>query len=67
MEFDIIAFVSTCDYLAWGRESWSVCFSCIRLIIFHALIFFSSLWCLGLSAAYDCGTPGIFLLTFMKV
>ena len=27
-----------CDHLAWGRESWSMCFSSICLINFHVLI-----------------------------
>ena len=30
---------SYCDQVAWGKESWSMCFSCVCLFIFHALIF----------------------------
>ena len=37
---------SYCDYLAWGQESWFICFSCICMFILHALrfvsVFFSS-------------------------
>ena len=27
-----------CDHLAWGRQSWSMCFSCICLFILLASI-----------------------------
>ena len=39
-----------------GEESWSICFSIL-------LVFFSSSWCRGSTAACDCGTPGTFNLT----
>ena len=45
--------------LAWGRESKSICFSCICLFIWHAplSVFISSNWCHELVAACDCGSP----------
>ena len=59
------------DHLAWGRESWSMCFLCIYLFILHAsvrtspfLSFFSSSWCQGLTAGCDCGTPFYYLFWF---
>ena len=51
-----------CDHLAWGRESWSICFSCICLFILHAVIFCP--FSLPQAAACDCRTPWTFLLTF---
>ena len=61
-------FSELCDHLAWGRESWTVCFSCISLFVLYVLIlsFFSSSWCRGLAAVCDCGTPWSFLLTFLR-
>ena len=40
-----------------------VCLVCTRRFV----SFFSSSWCRGLAAAYDCGTPFTFLLTFCLV
>ena len=50
-----------------GRESWSMCFSCIGLFILYALIsvIFSSAWCQGLDVVCDCGTPWTFLLNVL--
>ena len=31
--------VKHCDHLAWGRELWSMRFSCYQLFILHALNF----------------------------
>ena len=28
-----------CDHLAWRREGWSVCFSCICLFVLYVLVF----------------------------
>ena len=28
-----------CDHLAWGKGSWSVCFSCICLFVLYVLVF----------------------------
>ena len=52
------------DYLAWGRESCSISFLCICMLILHALlvIFFSSSWCQELAANCDCGNPWNFHL-----
>ena len=46
-----------------------MCFSCICLFGFTCkfLSFFSSSWCRGLAAAYDCGTPWTLLLTFFEI
>ena len=46
-----------------------MCFSCICLLLFFFacvsfLSFFSSSWCHGLAAAFDCGTPWTFLCFF---
>ena len=30
--------IKDCDHLAWGRGSWSMCFSCICLFILHASV-----------------------------
>ena len=40
-------------HLVWGRESWHVCFSCIRLFILHALI--SVLFLFLLVLGVGCG------------
>ena len=51
-----------CDHLAWGRESWSMCFSCICSFCTRWCLFvFSSSRCRGLTAAYDCGSPWMFM------
>ena len=49
--------------------SWSMCFSCVCLFNLHALIFVIFLFLLvsGVAAASDCGTPWIFLLTFLQL
>ena len=49
-----------------GRESWSICVLCICLFIFLALlsVFFSSIWCHGLAATCNFGTPWTFHFTF---
>ena len=56
------------DHLAWGKERWSMCFSCLCLFILHAytLFIFSSSWCQGWAAACDCGTPWSFLLIVLS-
>ena len=58
-----------CAHLAWGRESWSLWFSCICLFILHALISvrFLFLFVSGLDAAWYCGSLWTFiLLTFLS-
>ena len=53
-------------HLAWERESWSICFSCIDMFILHALPFvvFSSSWCRRFATDCDFGTSRTFHLTF---
>ena len=54
------------DHLALGRESWSMCFSCVCLFCARQFLsFFSSSWCQGLTAVCDCDTPWTVLLTFL--
>ena len=57
--------VQHCAHLAWGRDNWSICFSCLCLFILHVLIsvFFSSSWRQWLVVACNCGTPWTSLLT----
>ena len=55
-----------CDYLAWGREGWSWCFSCVcSVCACLGLSVSSSSWGLG-AAVCDCGTPWAFLLPFFQ-
>ena len=35
----VLVFLRHCDHLAWGTESWSMCFLSIWLFVLHALIF----------------------------
>ena len=58
--------VYRCDHLAWGKESWSVCFSCIFSFFLHALlsVLFSSSWCQGFASTCDRGTSWNFHLIF---
>ena len=54
-----------CDHLAWGTESWCICFSCICLFMYALLpIAFSYSWYHGLAAVCECGTPFTLHLTF---
>ena len=53
-----------CDQLAWGRRSWSECFSCICLFDLYVLVF---VFLLVSAAVCDCGTPWTFLLTYLQV
>ena len=56
-----------CDHLAWGRESWSICFLCTCLSCMRSCLFSSFSLCQGLAAAYDCGTPWIVLTLIPSV
>ena len=53
------------DHLAWGRGSWSMCFSCNSLFILLALfvILFLLLLVSGVDSGFRMGTPWTFLLT----
>ena len=54
-----------CDYLTWGRESWSWCYLCVcSICACLVLSVSSSSWFLGWAAVCDCGTPWTFLLPF---
>ena len=45
-----------CDYLVWGRESWSECFSCIGLLCACWFVSLSFSSCQGLAITFDSGT-----------
>ena len=65
-----LVFFHSCYHLTWGRESWSMCFSCICFFILHALIavLFLFLVVSGIgcgNCSCDCGPPWTFILTFL--
>ena len=39
LKFSCLVIPFSSDYLAWGRESLSVCFSCICLFVLYVLVF----------------------------